>query len=133
MTHPKNDDMRFCYLRDPEDKRRVLSIGRVVTNNYTQVNWVFCVNDPKDQFCRRVSRNILRGRMKNTGCYNADLAADQRVLITVLEEIATSSQPSRARTIAKFYLPKFKAEQQHREYIKEVLPPIDLIVTNNLK
>lgn len=98
--------VRYCYLRDPKNPKRVMTIGRVLSGN--TVSWTYCISNPKDLFIKKTSRTIIEGRIKKAKTRTMELAKDRRTIEHIVSELADSSEDILAARIARAHVDSFK-------------------------
>jgi len=121
--------VRFCYLRDPRDSNRVLTIARILDGD--KVHYECAVNNieyessyedshkrinrkQSDVFSRRLGRKIALGRLL-ANPKTIHVQENERAIEAVVESIASpveyatkSNRESICRRIAKSHLSSFK-------------------------
>lgn len=128
--------VRYCYLRDPRDYNRVLTIARVLDGDFVHyecavnnIEYISAYEDEKkhldtkksDVFSRHLGRSIALGRLK-ANPITISVSGTDRAIEKVVEAIATEdlddlpSAVQRRRQIckriARSHLPSFQKFSQ---------------------
>lgn len=119
---------KYTYLRDPKNKRRVLTIGRQLMGAYDKkiVQWVYCINNPVDLFQKKMAHTIIEGRLTKDKTFISSFGETRPIhhIVVSLANNTFNKDPLAAR-IAQAHLPRFeevskaKLEAQKEVVLKE--------------
>lgn len=121
-------EVRYCYLKDPKDQRRVMAIGTRLTSG--QVEWVTAINNPADRFEKKMAHVIINGRFERGKTHGEKSLDGGRPLEIVVRSIANKEflECDIASRIAKAHLPDFEKVTMRKQLDTELL--CDKIVTS---
>lgn len=91
-------NVRFTYISDMDNPRRIMSIARIFDKNSREVRFSYSICSPKDIFMKKKAHLICMGRLEKDP-YIHTVGEDDSIIESIFNRLAVEAKEALAKKI----------------------------------